>query len=360
MILNKDKSIIPNKNITYFLNPDYIYVPCKKIKVKEKDYVYKNQVIADNKHSQVSGVVLGIRKCQVLDKLVNTVVIQNDYREYSEEDRTKLKVTIPNILKLLANDKELFSKFKSNKTFDNIVIYAYNDSPYVYNEAFLLKENIADILEFYNKLLNLYASRNNMLLLKNNEQFIIEDCLNIIGIYPEINLSLVKDIYLLENPYILNKYLKLKGNTLYLKVSELYYLANLFKGKISTTKLITISGDALSNNKVLRVKINTSLKDILDKYIDITNPSDYIINGLMNGIKLDNIDNFIVTNEVESINIMKKKDIKVNKCIKCGKCIKVCPFNVNPLTLDNKKNCTFCGLCTYICPCYINLVERMK
>ena len=41
MILEKNKLIVPNKDITYFLAPDYIYVPASKIYVKNNDYVYK-------------------------------------------------------------------------------------------------------------------------------------------------------------------------------------------------------------------------------------------------------------------------------------------------------------------------------
>ena len=79
MILTKNKSIVPNKNITYFLNPDYIYVPAKNIYVKDGEYVYKNQIIADKTSSSVSGKVLGIKKCNIMGKLKNTLVIQNDY-----------------------------------------------------------------------------------------------------------------------------------------------------------------------------------------------------------------------------------------------------------------------------------------
>ena len=156
------------------------------------------------------------------------------------------------------------------------------------------------------------------------------------------------------------KYLKLKGNTLFLSVTELVKIYNLFKDKVSTTKLITISGDAIKENKVLRVKVNTSLKDVTDKYIDINETCDYIINGLMTGFKIDNINNFIITEEVKSINIMKKRNIKENKCIRCGKCISICPCGVNPVSMQNKEKCIDCGLCTYICPCYINLRERLK
>ncbi len=360
MILNKDKNIVINKNITYFLNPDYIYVSASKIYVKDGDYVYKNGLLADNEVSSVSGKVLGIKKCNVMGKTKTTLVIQNDYREYFKESTSKLRISIPNILKLLEKDKVLFDKFKSSKSFDNIVVSALNDNPYVYNEIFLLKENITDILDFFSKLLNIYKCSNNMLILKNTEQFIIDDCLNVLGSYPEIKLSLVNDEYLLENNDILNKYLKLKGNTLYLKVDEIIKIYNLFKGKVATTKIITISGNGIKESKVLRVKINTSLKEVLDKYIDIESDSIYIINGLMNGFKINNIDNFVITKDVESINIMKSKTIIKDKCIRCGKCIKVCPFGVNPLNFKNKDKCIHCGLCTYICPSYINLNERLK
>ena len=47
MELVKNKSIVPRLDITYFLNPDYIYVPAKKIYVKDHEYVYKNQIVAD-------------------------------------------------------------------------------------------------------------------------------------------------------------------------------------------------------------------------------------------------------------------------------------------------------------------------
>ena len=294
MILEKNKLIVPNKDITYFLAPDYIYVPASKIYVKNNDYVYKNQVVADTTISSVSGYVLGIKKCNVLGKTKNTVVIQNDYREYFKDNKVKSRITILNMLKLLEKDKVLFNKFKSSKTFDNIVVSAINDNPYVYNEVFLLKENINDMLWFYDKLFNLYTCSNNLLVLKNTDAFVIDECLSTLGSYPEIKLSLVNDEYLLENNEVLGKYLKLKGNTLFLSVTELVKIYNLFKGKVSTTKLITISGDAIKENKVLRVKVNTSLKDVTDKYIDINETCDYIINGLMTGFKIDNINNFII------------------------------------------------------------------
>ncbi len=361
MILEKNKDIVPNKNITYFLNPDYIYIPASKLYVKQNDYIYKNQIIADKIASSVSGYVLGVKKSNILGKTKNTVVIKNDYREYIKDDKIKTKITIPNILKLLEPNKYLFGKFKSSKKFDNIIVSAINDEPYVYNEIYLFKENITDILDFFNKLLTIYNSENNMLIIKSTDAFIIDECLNTIGSYPEIKLSIIKDEYLLENETFLKQKLNIKGNTLYLSIKDIVYIYNLFKGKVSSTMIITISGDEIKESKVLRVKKNTLLKDILDKYILIKS-SNYrcIVNGLMTGFEIKDLDNFVITSDVKSINIMSKKEIVKNECIKCGKCLNVCPVHINPLSNKNIDKCIKCGLCSYVCPCGINLKEVLN
>ncbi len=36
-----------------------------------------------------------------MGKLKNTLVIQNDYREYFKDNNMKMKITIPNMLKIL-------------------------------------------------------------------------------------------------------------------------------------------------------------------------------------------------------------------------------------------------------------------
>ncbi len=61
MILTKNKKVLYLIKILLTLNPDYIYVPAKNIYVKDGEYVYKNQIIADKTSSSVSGKVLGIK-----------------------------------------------------------------------------------------------------------------------------------------------------------------------------------------------------------------------------------------------------------------------------------------------------------
>ena len=77
----------------------------------------------------------------------------------------------------------------------------------------------------------------------------------------------------------------------------------------------------------------------------------------MTGFEIKDLDNFVITNDVKSINIMSKKEIVKNECIKCGKCLNVCPVHINPLSNKNIDKCLKCGLCSYVCPCGINLKE---
>lgn len=358
--LEKD-SILVNNNITYYLNPDYVYIPIenKNLLKHQNELVYKNEIIGkDNKRSTVSGKCFGLTKLSTYKRLRNTLVIQNDFREISKEkSNKKRKLNVKELFDVLekAGEIKILKKLKS-KNYHNIILRAMNDNPYVYNELFLLKEGINDILEFLEQLSILFSSSKVIIAVKNDDSTIIDECLKIIGSYPSASLALTNGFYMED----LSGILKSSYNTLTLSVSELMKIKDVWENKISTTMIITIAGDAILEGKVLRIKKYTLLHDLIQKFIDIT-CDDYIIvaNGLMTGFEINTLD-YIIDDTVESINIMKKKPYKESECIKCGRCIKVCPKGVNPLTLKNKYLCNDCGLCSYICPAYINLRKKLK
>ena len=93
-----------------------------------------------------------------MGKKQTTLVIQNDYREYFRETNKTEKITIPNMLKVLSNEKELLDKFKSSKTFNNIVVYESNISFDIINTS-------NEILELanYNYFINLYDQNKKLL-----------------------------------------------------------------------------------------------------------------------------------------------------------------------------------------------------
>lgn len=349
--MEKNKNIVVNKDMEYFLNPDYINIKCNEVYVNKDDYVYKNQVIGDNLVSSVSGYVIDIVK--------GVVIIKNDYREYSKGSKIyKDKVSIERILKVCVNKRGLFNKFRSKSKFNNLVVNSLNDSLYVYNKVYLLKENMSDVLKLMNELRLIYKIDNSVLVIKNNECNTLDSCFNQLGSFPETNVCLVKDEYLLENKDILLNKLKINGDTLYLDIEELLELNDLLTGNVRSTKVITMSGDGINKSLVMRVKKYSLLKEILDKYFVMDENVDVIVNGLMTGYKISNIDSVIIDDNVESINIMKHVEYLTSKCIKCGKCISICPFGVNILSGENISKCINCGLCSYVCPSHINLRRK--
>lgn len=355
--IDKDKNIYISSNITYFLNPDYVYIPIeqKKILKKLNTKIYKGDEIVSNTYCPISGKITSIN-----DKFI---VIENDFRELIKKNINKYKLTKDNIIKMLLDyqESDLLSKFQNKNNFNSIIVNGINDNPYIYNKIFLIKEKISEILEIIDTLSVIYDAKNNLLVIKNNESNIIDECFNTIESYPNIKIALTADEYLLEKEeFLLNK-LNIKDNYLYLDINDVVHLYNLINGIIEDTKLITISGNVLKENKVLVVKKYSSLKEILLKYIKTnTKNCNIIANGLMTGYKLDLKRDLYITDDVHYINIMKKEKTSNNICIRCGKCIKICPKKVNPVLKKNINNCIDCGLCTYICPVNINLRYFIK
>jgi electron transport complex protein RnfC len=355
--LEKNKNIIPVYEITYFLNPSFVYIPITQENPEFKSLkVYKNEEILDSIYTPVSGKIKEI--------VNNTVVIENDLQELKnpKQESKKKKVTKENIINVLKKYHafELLEKF-SDKDYDNIVVSAISDEAYVYNLILLLKEKITDVLEILNSLNYLYKTNLNYLAIKSNESFIIDECLEVIGSYPNIKLTLVMDEYLLGREKYLKDKLELKGSTLYIDVLELLTISDYLNGEVSSTRLITISGDALKENKVFRIKRYTKLQDIIDNYITINTSSyEVYINGLMTGKKVSLNEDIYLSDDIKCVNIMQKKRIVKNSCIDCDACINICPLGLNPKKKINIDKCIDCGLCTYICPCNINLREFLQ
>ncbi|MEG1288295.1 MAG: 4Fe-4S binding protein [Bacilli bacterium] len=373
--LNKDNKILVNVEMEYFLNPDYVYLPIndKKVLVKQNSNVLKNEVVVDGKNkilSSVSGKAIGLKDVLIGKKNVKSIVVENNFKEESIEIQRKKssKIDVLNIIKVLEKMEmnDLLETFKSLVKVDNIVISSVEDEPYVKNNIMLLKENINEILEMITELNLLYKSKKNTIVVKSNESMIIDECLNVIGSFPNICITLINDEYLLGRKEYLLDYLKLKeNNTLYLTVKDLYKLYNIIKNnRISTTCLITISGDAIETGKVIKAKKYCSLKEIVDKYIKVNSENVvYIINGLMSGF-ISNINDTILSDDVTALMIMKKNDVVEEKCINCGMCVSVCPLKIDTLKCMKKgiknESCINCGLCNYVCPSFIDIKKHVK
>lgn len=372
--LNKDNNIKILPNILSFLNPSYIYVPIyhHKLKVTQNEKILKGQELFINNHeiiSSISGTVIGIANTFIKGKSEKCLVIKNDFKEKriitkrKEIKKLNLNIILDSLEQL--HLKNLLYKLKNIKTITNLIINCQDDEPYNQNSIMLFQENISELLKFIDDLSIVYKTKLNAIILRSKEKNIIEDCINMIGSYPNIKLSLIDDLYLLgKEKYLLEYFHYNASSSLVLSINELMLIYNaIYNHKVSTNKLITISGDALEEGYVLRVKKYSSLDEIIAKYFKLKENSTFFVNGLMSGWQRDDYKNIIITEDVDVINIMKKISIKPSNCFYCGKCISICPVSINPIKCYEKqikdKRCLNCGLCNYICPARLDLKSKV-
>lgn len=374
--LEKDASIQVSSIISKYEKPDYIYIPVglnDKIVVKLNDKVKIGspllKVGSTVVTSPVSGKVQGIKIMNTLKGKIGSIEVINDFEETKIIDPV-IKKQGGNIKKEIL-DKLLASHFGLDfNGVKNLVLNCIDDDPYILTENFYLLLNYEGILESLDKLDKIYKFDNITVCVKSNNSENISKLMENLGMYPNIKLNIVPNLYLLGKENILLNYLEYERSTSYVvKASLFYHVYNLIlRNRLINNKLITISGNGIKNPMIVKVKIGTKLEDVVKSLVELKqNNLFFVVNGLMNGKTLE-LKDFIITNEVEGLLIMtEKKEMKTSKCLNCGACIDICPVGINPLLLKNqdylnkiKNKCLNCGLCSYICPVYINFNEYLE
>lgn len=365
--LNKEYSLLLKDTVTEYLNPNYIYLPVNddKLLINPKDYIYKGKEILKNKYSPISGRIVGLKNLTD-DKFL---VVENDFKEKLENKvslrKNVNKMSKDQLLELVKNfDLKLYEKLNCN--FSKIIINCIEEQLYVGNYMFLVKEYSNELLEILNDISNILELKEITIIVKDTDYNIIDYLNNIVGIYPNINIKFLPNKYLISEKSILCKYLNINEHFIYLNIMELYNLYNFLKRKrIVEDKFLTITGNAIENPQVFKCKMYTKLDDIITNFIEFKSENYVIIvNNLLSNHFCD-AKELIVTEDIDSIFIMKKREYKEKKCILCGKCNDICPVKIKVSNLINGKNCDYedcikCGLCNYICPSYININKYLE
>lgn len=367
--LDKDNTIKVANKIEEYLTPDFVYIPFppKKEDLKKEPFIKKSSQIYQDVYAPISGKLSKVEKCLLPNgKEVNCLVFANDFQEKQEQivaTRKKINnLTKETIIEDIFNTKLKEKLKKENVT--TFVISGIDDEPYIENEVFLQREYTKSLADALDALLNVYPNSKAFIALKNTDNETILAYQNVLGMYKNIELKLVEDLYLIGKEPFLIKYLRIKNNYVYLKASEVYEIyQNIKKRKPIVEHFLTFSGDGTKNPLVIKTKLGVKVVDLFQKFYheDLSDCSFYV-NGMMQGIQLD-INKLIVTPDLEGIIMMKKQKRNIKKCIKCGKCIAICPIHSNPLMaykLGMKVKCMHCGLCSYICPSYIPLQKYLE
>ena len=374
--LKKDISIVFNTQITEFLNPDGIYLPIKqnyKILVKPGEQVLKGQVVIENNLNKVISPISGIAhaacKKNVDGVMTNCLVLQNDFKEKSKGYIRKKELKFDKeiiISKLYEYYFKYIASVLESKKINNLIISGIEDEPYIANNVYVVNKFSKEILEMADILSTAFNIENTQIAMKSNDTRNIEVYLSKIGTYPNISLVLVDDKYLLGKSFFLLEYLNLKDlDTLVIDARTFLDMYNALKyNKSAYETFITVSGPSVSRSQVIKVKIGSLLKDVIDNSIKIKGKDNiYILDGLMTGHECD-INQTVVTKNTTGVIVVPRLEEKESKCINCGLCFKICPVKVNPKkVMDTRRisnNCLDCGLCSYICPSHINLRRFLR
>ena len=148
-------------------------------------------------------------------------------------------------------------------------------------------------------------------------------------------------------------------------------------GKPLMERIVTITGDAVTNPGNYRVRIGTNYRELIeDAGGFVKEPAKIISGGPMMGFAVFDLD--VPTTKTASAMTCFTKDavaeLEPSACINCAKCVSACPERLIPKDLaDAVENgdeerfvrqwgveCIECGSCSYVCPARRHLAQLIK
>lgn len=149
------------------------------------------------------------------------------------------------------------------------------------------------------------------------------------------------------------------------------------QGRPLMRRIVTVAGSAIRNPGNFRVRIGTSLQELVEAAGGfVETPRKMIHGGPMMGSSLISLDAPVVKG-TSALLFFTEKDSQVaeeSPCIRCGKCLKACPMFLVPYELNQYvlrrdwdgfaahggMDCIECGSCAFACPAKRQLTQTCK
>ncbi len=409
--LTMDKDAIeylPKGDMVYPLN-QHIGAPAKPV-VKKGDRVLAGQLIAEaggfvsaNIHASVSGTVKCIeQRLTSSGSKVNSIVIDNDNQyetiEYVGNAKPLEELTKDEILKAIkvagivgmggaGFPTNVKLSPKNPDDIDYIIVNASECEPYLTSDYRRLMDHADKVIEGLRIALKIFPHAKGIIAVEDNKPKAIKLLREKLADDTDIKVNSMKTkypegaerqlIYANTGRYINSKMLPADAGCIVHNVDTVYSICEAVReGKPLIERLVTVTGDAITNPCNMLVKIGTNYQELIDEAGGFSSePAKIIAGGPMMGKAIYSTD-IPITKSSSAILCMTKDEVaeyEPSACIRCGRCVSVCPGRVMPnklATLAEQNNieeflkyngmeCCECGCCSYVCPAKRHLTQTI-
>ncbi len=414
------KKLVGSLPAIRYTEPQYLYIamanarcPKADLYIKPGDHVNSCQVIGLRHgpffeqpiHATCSGTFIGLEKHYHRNgKLTDFIKIENDHKDTidpsvkqrtPEEIKALTKEEMTQIIKDTANvglggsSFPTYIKFQTDKKIDLILINGIECEPYITADHRLMLEFPYRIMDAITYVMQAFDCHHAKICIKSKYKDIKEVYSQVIKEYEGsgIELCLVGNYYpqgweveMIKNAagiQLKQGELPTNRGILNFNVSTMVGIYKAIKYNMPVIKrFVTITGDGIKYPKNFRVRVGTSIHDLIPMCGGYKNPEKdkiFILGGPMMGASVPS-DDVIITKTVTSIIILDKTDAKEEPCVRCGCCVLSCPAKLEPVqimnavkTLDKERikklnplRCIECGLCTYTCTSKIQVTDYVR
>ena len=414
------KKLVGSLPAIRYTDPKYLYLamanarcPKAELFIKEGDHVNVCQVIGMRHgpffeqpiHATCSGTYVGLEKHYHRNgKLTDFIKIENDHLDTLDKSVT---IRTPEQIDALSKDEitkiiedcamvglggssfPTHVKFKTDKPIDMVLVNGIECEPYITADHRLMLEfpyRIMDALKWTMKAFNCKHAK---ICIKSKYTDIKAVYQQIIKEYEGsgIELCCVKNYYpqgwevamIKEATGIQLNPGELPSNRgiINFNASTMVGIYKAIKYNMAVVKrFVTVTGDGIMFPKNFRVRVGTSIKDLIPLcggYKDPEKDKIFILGGPMMGASVPS-DDCIITKTVTSIIVLNKTDYVEEPCVRCGSCVLSCPVHLEPVQIMNavkildkeriKKlnplKCIECGICTYSCTSKIQVTDYIR
>ena len=414
------KKLVGSLPAIRYTNPEYLYIamanarcPKAELFIKEGDHVNSCQVIGMRHgpffeqpiHATCSGTFVGFEKHYHRNgKLTDFIKIKNDFKDtldpavtirtpeqiaaLTKDDMTKILEDVASV-GLGGSSFPTYIKFKTDKPINMILVNGIECEPYITADHRIMLEYPYRIMEAIKYTMQAFNCKHAKICIKSKYEDIKAVYKQVLKEYEGsgIELCCVGNFY----PQGWEVAMIKSATGIQLKPGELPSNRGIINFNVSTMvglykaikynmpvikRDITITGDGINYPKNFRVRVGTSIKDLIPMcggYKDPEKEKVFILGGPMMGASIPS-DDCIITKTVTSIIVLNKTDYKEEPCVRCGSCVLSCPVHLEPVqimnavkTLDKERikklnplKCIECGLCTYSCTSKIQVTDYIR